>query len=435
MKIKINKKQQKIIILLGIFLSVLLLNYFVPLINDDYSYSFGLKGKLTGFIDIFKYQYHHYFHWGGRTIAHTLAQIFLMGPDILFDVCNSVIFTLLVYLIYKTVFTKKDNPLYLLLVYFTLWLILPVFGETCLWLIGSCNYMWTTTLILFFLIKYRNYKEIKDSKLNFILLFLLGILAGWTNENTSFGSITIIICYLIYQKYFKKEKIKKWELSGLVGNIIGFIIMIIAPGNFVRKESIVENPSLILRLGKRIFDITTSLLTCCLPLIIIVVALVIANRYLKKKIPNISIFYLIGAFFSTYSMALAPSMPERSFTGVIVFLVVAIISLLDNIYNAKRIISYLTTGVIVILAIFFVKDYLNSFQDLYHLKNAWNERVEYIEKEKKKGNLELKLYPIFPSTNKNPYYHSVDLSKDKDNWINEIIAKYYNLKSVEGIYE
>ena len=60
---------------------MLILNFLTPLLADDYSYGLNLDGKrISSVIDIFNYQIWHYFNWGGRSIAHTFAQTFLIFP-------------------------------------------------------------------------------------------------------------------------------------------------------------------------------------------------------------------------------------------------------------------------------------------------------------------------------------------------------------------
>ena len=99
--IKISKKQQTIIILVSIFIMMLVLNLLTPLIADDYSYSLSLDGtKINSVMDVMNYQWWHYFNWGGRTIAHTLAQLFLLFPKIVFSIINPIIYISLIYLMY-----------------------------------------------------------------------------------------------------------------------------------------------------------------------------------------------------------------------------------------------------------------------------------------------------------------------------------------------
>ena len=89
------------IILISIFLMMLLLNVLTPLISDDYSYALSVDDtRLSGIMDVIKFQINHYLSWGGRTVAHTIAQVFLIMPKLVFNIFNSGIYTLLIYLIY-----------------------------------------------------------------------------------------------------------------------------------------------------------------------------------------------------------------------------------------------------------------------------------------------------------------------------------------------
>ena len=163
----IDKNQIKIMLLL-IFISMLALNFLTPLLADDYSYGLNLaNNKLTGIIDIYNYQIWHYFNWGGRTIAHTFAQTLLMFPKTIFNIVNSIIYTCLVYLIYlHGKLNRKEkyssNSYLILLIHLILWFIIPVFGQSFIWLIGSCNYLWTTVIVLYFLLFFR--KDEQESK-------------------------------------------------------------------------------------------------------------------------------------------------------------------------------------------------------------------------------------------------------------------------------
>ena len=98
-KIKLSKKKQTIIILITIYLMMLVLNLLTPLIADDYSYSLGLDNtKIDSIIDVLNYQWWHYFNWGGRTISHTIAQMFLLFPKIAFSIINPLLYIALIYL-------------------------------------------------------------------------------------------------------------------------------------------------------------------------------------------------------------------------------------------------------------------------------------------------------------------------------------------------
>ena len=75
-------------VLVGIFCLIWYFNWCTPLICDDYVYSFIWQDKImgialpetaekiSGITDIIYSQWQHYFSWGGRTVAHSLAQFF-----------------------------------------------------------------------------------------------------------------------------------------------------------------------------------------------------------------------------------------------------------------------------------------------------------------------------------------------------------------------
>ena len=67
-------------------------------------------------------------------------------------------------------------------------------------------------------------------------MFLLGIVAGWTNENTALSTIILTFIFIIY--YFRKKLIETWMVMGFVGAVIGYAFMILAPGNMERSSLI-----------------------------------------------------------------------------------------------------------------------------------------------------------------------------------------------------
>lgn len=321
-KLKLSPNQQTIIILVAIFLIMLVLNVLTPLIADDYSYSFNKSlERITSFKDIIDFQFnYYYFNWGGRCVAHTLAQIFLIFPKGIFSIINSILYVALIYLIYLHAkgINKNEKPELLVLIHLALWFLLPVFGQTCLWLTGACNYLWTMILILLFLLSFRNNKN--SSAFKIVGLFFLGVLAGWTNENTAFGLIVIALGIIIADRYIDKKKISKSQISGLIGVITGFIILIIAPGNFIRADELNDSTTFIVKMIKRIMDITSNLFTQTMPLLIITVILISIYIYNKERINKYVYVFLFGGILTAYAMTLSPTFPERAWFGAIIFL-------------------------------------------------------------------------------------------------------------------
>ena len=77
--------------------TIFALNAHTPLQMDDYDYSISwATGKpVSGLADVIASQAVHYRLWGGRSVVHALAQMFLyMGKDV-FNIANTVMYLLL----------------------------------------------------------------------------------------------------------------------------------------------------------------------------------------------------------------------------------------------------------------------------------------------------------------------------------------------------
>lgn len=421
------------IILFFIFAFIFVLNIYTPLLADDYSYSFGLNGKIKSLFDIIENQIHHYLTWGGRSVAHTIGQIFLMFPKMIFSIFNSFMYTILIYLIYM--FIKIDNqkasPFFMVIIHLLIWFVAPAFGQNCLWLIGSCNYLWTTVVILCFIYQYIKNDKLKDRWSTIVVMFLLGVLSGWTNENTAAGTIVIITAILGYNKYNKKN-LFKWNLSGLMGLVLGFIVMIAAPGNFVRSDQFEDNSFILIKLVKRFIEATQGMFNYMLPIIIMIIILVSIIVYNKKKIDHKPVIFFIGSICTIYAMCLSPTFPERAWFGIIVFATISVMYLLNEVISYERIIKYIVTDLVIITFIFFGKTYITTFLEIRNLHSVWIDRIAKIEKAKKNNKSEVRLNKYVTNNRHNPAYDLADITDQYDVWPNTSISKYYKIKKVIG---
>ena len=80
--------------------------------GDDYVYSFIWQGKsmavplgesatrISSLRELLMSQWSHYFTWNGRTVSHTLAQLFLWWGKDVFNIVNAVASTFLITEIY-----------------------------------------------------------------------------------------------------------------------------------------------------------------------------------------------------------------------------------------------------------------------------------------------------------------------------------------------
>ena len=237
------------IIFTAIFSLIGYFNYLYPLWQDDgvYLYIWDEDQPIRNIYDILVSQYKHYIEWGGRVVVHTIAQLLLLVGKPIASFLNTVAFVLLIYMMYKIAnIGQKSNWVLLLLIFLAIWLFQGHLPNTVFWITGSANYLWGTLIILLFIHKYVKYflfyykkVGINNEKrlinmLTAILFFFFGILAGWTNENMAVALVPCLILIMAYLKYTYSGKLPLWMYAGLMGAAIGTLLLILAPGNFVR---------------------------------------------------------------------------------------------------------------------------------------------------------------------------------------------------------
>lgn len=230
--------------LVVLFLYMDALNFLMPLHRDDYEYSliWGTYQKITTMTDVFQSLYLHYFTHGGRMVDFFVLDSFLLWGKQWFNPFNAFLFTMLIVLIYwhsQQKITWRFNPYILALSILFCWFGLPDFAVVNIWMTGACVYLLTAVLIFSFLLPYHfdflGKPLLRDSYLTALGMFLGGIIASWTIENTAATMNLLIVGFIVYA--YKKQSLKKWMLSGFCGSIIGFSFLVLAPGNYVRYAS------------------------------------------------------------------------------------------------------------------------------------------------------------------------------------------------------
>lgn len=409
-----NQSVQQKLIYFGfvlVFFSVFLLNYFFPIYCDDMMYSVvkyretinlgeNLK-EIGSFLNLY------YFTWGGRVIAHVFASILLLFDFIGQDVINTLVYCMLIYLVYRI--ARKDtnqNVFLFLLITISVFYFTPSFLSSAVWKTGSANYLWTTTLTLafaFFYIRYYNQKNYQNSILRSVLFFFFGIVAGWTNENL--GPVLFLIClvyaYLIYTT--KDLKMPTWVIVGLIGVAIGCCLLILAPGNAARAEA--EGYTGILNisdtLGKRLSGIAGSYRYFMLRPIIIYLVFLLFNflypKHVEQRKSTIiqSLIFFLAANIAIWVTLFSPTFPPRAFMSVTVLTVLSYSMLYANIDFSKLFPKILNLVLLLLLTLFAAKDYITFFRGTQFLHRAIAEREQVIDECKRQGIEEVAFEKIY----------------------------------------
>ena len=394
---------EKNIILFTIFISMLALNYLYPYISDDYTYMYKYDNfeRIKNISDIFFSMKDHYFLWGGRVLAHSLASVFLLLPKNIFNICNSIMYTIFIYMIYLIGRrNNKDNYNYLFIIHLLIWFINISFGEVTLWLTGSCNYLWTSVIILLFL--YLFHKENK----NVIIFSILGILAGMCNENFSLSIIFVCILFVIFNKNYRNKN----NYIGIIFLIIGYLFLFLAPGNFIRASAGVNN----------IITITQKILYLIkvFSLLIIFILLLSHVLYKKNKLKKDYLIYILGSIMCILFLVVAPTFSLRATIGTLIYNLIIIIDILFSFKFDLNKYIYLILGVIYLIS------YLYTLQDTYNLNKYINNLNNFKNKDVVINRYKRTTKRVINLDMFNSY---------KNDIINKKIAKYYHLKSIKFI--
>ena len=272
---------------IGVFLLIIgglfyLMNMYTPICGDDYLYSFyltpvaaksffegtsiGFEQKISSFTDVIFSQYNHYFYVNGRTIPHILEQSFagLWGENC-FNLINVFAFLLLNMLVIwisgKRNLTKFG---YWVAAVFFIWFLLPCPVDLFLLMSGALNYTWSAVLCLAFLLVYTKVRQME--RVNWgvaFLLFLLGVISGWTHESLVVGISGAL--FIIYCVQYNKRRPKSPEVILVVGFWLGTVLLCLSPA--ARGRASFDHPSIwetfLLIIGElRTFYVLLFLLVC-----------------------------------------------------------------------------------------------------------------------------------------------------------------------------
>ena len=224
---------------------IILASYYHPYIGDDYLHFYEV-GIHNTFAEYYKYNYNNH---NGRLIQVFLEYILYKNEIVRFIfkiiVAPSFIFcSWLCWYLSTNKFIKYNNTNFWKFIIFTIsiWFSLPTISETIIWTAGSTTYFWSFFVFIIYLTfskyilenrKINHSNKIYINTLNIILSFLIGS----SQEQLGFA----IIILLIYYYYLNNQNINKnnkiFISISIFSALIGFIIMAVAPGNFVRLSN------------------------------------------------------------------------------------------------------------------------------------------------------------------------------------------------------
>ena len=421
--------------LLGVSGYFLFLNLTIPLYADDYWYSlsFGTIDHLESLTDVFVSQWRHYFEWGGRSVAHTIGQLALLGPLWVFRVFNTIAFALLNALIaFHATRSGGQRPGWLLFLISTclFWLAVPKLGETTLWLMGSVNYLWNAVFILLFLLITTKTLEAERRKPLLIGSHVIfGLLAGWGYETTSLTglSVAILLGTFYSPERFTKRLVRL--LPGFSAYLIGYIFLLAAPGNSVRSAMIGRESDLITTMLSN-FPRFVGLHALSIGLLLVLLGLavrVIRNSGWRPFLQSRALLFAAAGLMNNGLMLAAPAIPMRSGFGGSVFFVLSAVSMAAAIRDKRRW-PMITVATLVILVSACVAVPVGRAYWKLHVLDI--ERRALASAARKSG-LEAVEWPL-PDVQIDGRVFARDIRPSPKYWVNQQVADFYGFREILG---
>jgi hypothetical protein len=388
---------------------------------------------LENFNDIIASTVNMYKTWHGRSVADFLNFFFMFLRDkTIFNIGNTLVYGLCVFLMcyHAAGSVKKIHPLHFLCVNILLWLFIPHWGQNLLWLTGSCNYLWTSTIILLFLVPFRKRRDNPGWSPRFYVSLLwlpVGVLSGWSMENSASGILVLLIAHFAL-KCMRKERAVLFEITGMLGFMAGFFMLLRSRHNlFPGFLQLVINSAKVLAQ----FLITDGLL-----LAVIVMIGIEHIVYKKQKIPLTVCGYFTAALASVAAMVIPGYFGGRACFFTQVFLIITLLSLVFEIaqYTPKR---YVYSSFILMFFVFLPSFYsgTKSIVKSWLLSSA---REQYILVEKEKGNMNIKVKSPIPVEDAHAgLYSGIDILSDPDDIEytahNSGKVTWYGIQSLDGV--
>lgn len=343
-----NKKS---VLWLGVIFTLLMLvlNCLTLYTSDDYSYHYNMLdgSKVNNLVDVMRALYDHYFVQNGRLVAHFFTYVFLLMPKMVFNIVNTAMFVMQLFLIYQLVKREKDNAVIFFLAFAFIWVFEPGFGQVNLWLDGACNYLFSLVFSLVYFRKFVGDLNRQESMNGWKTIgwCLFSLLVGAYSENLSFCLIFGCFVILLWVRFVQKRKVYVDSVLGIVFGGIGYLTLALSPSTIANKTTefsisvIINNFRVILQDYYKEF---------MLLLFVWAAALVLAV-YCKVHAEKIflSCICLFISLTSSLICMVAKYLSGRSMCGSTIFLILAVLLLFYEIWDSKYQIVVAAVGGII----------------------------------------------------------------------------------------
>lgn len=424
----------------ALFGLMLILNCLTPYLADDFRYMYSFKDyqPIRSLGDLIASMQEHSLCINGRLVSHTLEQIFLTMPKMVFNLCNAAVFTGTVWLMYRLCnLGRKRNALLFAICFGLLWLFTPAFGQVMLWQVGALNYLWAVTFCLVFIapyvLRFLRGRELITRRWQQALFCAAAFFFGWYSEITSFVGICMAIALLVLGRICKKDSLKTWRLLPVVFAICGFIVMFRMPAQMANKSS----DSMTLEVLQQNLKICNNMLETHAQTLIGIWMVVFVLAFLAR-VPwdrlLISALFAVAGICANYMPIVASYYPERCMITTFAMLTMAVAfvagSLMELDGKREKIVC---AGALSVLGVAVLVSGLQGCYDIYRCYNLNEAREEMIAQSVEAGQLDVVVSYIIPQDDHTPGYDLWRLdTANPDAFPNQAMGIYYGVNSLLG---
>lgn len=493
----------KKITIIFLFLSLGLVSV-IGLLQPPMSDDFGIINKVNETQQSFLAFLHHwYFNWTGRVQGIVLAWLafYSLSSRTIFMATNGLALAGVIFFSFflgrgRWPRTQDGDLLALSALLAAIWFLMPGLNQMVFWTTGAAWYLWSAFFGLLFLLPYRKvWDRLMSGSAETcscsaagrwarnVLAFLGGIWIGASMEQ-----MLVAVGFLLFAFYaclYREKRLSlspHWVFWGGAGLLIGGLLLVIAPGNYVR---LTYHGAMSSRERLLLFANWFSRLQ----LIALVFALVlwrgIQNRLEgTKRAPATCLVFMLAALVSNLPLLFIPAfLSERTewfplFFAIIAFvalfaserdlisvlaknstMIVLVMSVLCYLASTPRlspppalVLGLTITGLLVafpprkgflrlfsfagshkgviafLLAGLVLYDVATGLAVIGKASQEAKRRDTYIVEQIRLGNRDIVVPPF--RTRQGRTFHKNDISRDKDNWINVEVAKWYKISSV-----
>lgn len=381
----------------------------VPLHSDDFHYM--LKGLS---IDA---EIKSYTTWSGRVVSDMLSPLLLNSFSAkTIGVINAACLVSLIMMIaaLPCILLRNSRVSWFTfsVIFMLYWVSNPSLGETTFWIVGASNYLWNNFFIMAYLCFLA--RSDKNSLLSILSAFILGSIAGCSNENMA---PIVVIISLVYTAYSFKSKRLILPAFGLFGALSGATVLLLSPGSALRALTFTEWTST--PLVFKVIDFFTNKIehaisaywfVYLLVLVLIVVRLRSSTEQQNRIDINLSLVFLGLGFLSNAAFMFSPVMPDRSLNGGLVLTLISVSFILSSYDIEGRLAATPKAIALVICIPFFTLSYYlfttsviaNYYQSKY--------RIDIIKKNKENGVMVINIPSLYftQTLNKSDTLNSAD---------------------------